>query len=210
MACEVSIADERASRKHARLLLAPDGTASIEDLGSRNGTLLNGFPLEAGVATALRAGDRLTLGGSVLVVTEAGVLSAEVRPAIAEPTTVIARAPLARAIHAESLRARRRFVAVNATALPESEPFGIEALLGRGAAWPRSAMRRQRARAPGKARVAATSASAIARPRLPSWANGSSVFENRRAHSVMRSEAGRSTVASGWPGRPPRAVAEEP
>jgi hypothetical protein len=44
------IADGAASRLHARLRLAEDGSAAVEDLGSKNGLRLNGLPLGPGLA----------------------------------------------------------------------------------------------------------------------------------------------------------------
>lgn len=55
--------DEYVSQHHARLLCNQDGYF-IEDLGSRNGTLLNDQKLSA--TTMLEAGDRISLGSTVL------------------------------------------------------------------------------------------------------------------------------------------------
>ncbi|MDQ1680369.1 MAG: hypothetical protein QOI42_1228, partial [Frankiaceae bacterium] len=57
----IVIPDNRVSRQHARLVLR-DGGWWVEDLGARNRTLLNGTPVAG--AARLRAGDRLTIGGS--------------------------------------------------------------------------------------------------------------------------------------------------
>lgn len=63
----VELADERVSREHARICL--DGSAAfVEDLGSKNGTDLNGRPLRAGERYALADGDVLRVGDSFLVV----------------------------------------------------------------------------------------------------------------------------------------------
>lgn len=56
------------SRYHARLSVDPDGSCTIEDLGSTNGTLVNG--LRISVPQQLRAGDTVELGGTRLVVRE--------------------------------------------------------------------------------------------------------------------------------------------
>ena len=50
---------------HARVFNAA-GTFMVEDLDSRNGTLLNGTPLDPGSATALSPGDHLQFGATVL------------------------------------------------------------------------------------------------------------------------------------------------
>jgi DNA-binding CsgD family transcriptional regulator len=54
---------EGVSRKHAKLTLDVDGAVNLYDLGSRNGTFVNGRQIE--IAT-LREGDRLELGDVVL------------------------------------------------------------------------------------------------------------------------------------------------
>ena len=55
--------DAKVSRHHARVNPVGGG-ASLEDLGSTNGTFLNESPLE--IATALRPGDRIRVGLTVL------------------------------------------------------------------------------------------------------------------------------------------------
>ncbi len=59
-------ADIEISRRHARIAGEPDGRFLIEDLGSTNGTYVNGRRLDR--PTALEAGDRVELGASALVV----------------------------------------------------------------------------------------------------------------------------------------------
>jgi len=53
------------SRRHARLTLE-NGTAFVEDLGSRNGTLVNGQPLRG--RRKLRGGDVLQVADEVLCI----------------------------------------------------------------------------------------------------------------------------------------------
>ena len=63
---EVVVLDEAASRAHAEVIW--DASAErfrLRDLGSRNGTILNGFPAEG--ETELQAGDELRVGESVLL-----------------------------------------------------------------------------------------------------------------------------------------------
>ncbi len=67
--CDLVIDDSKASRKHARLIVA-SGVVEIEDLGSSNGTLLNEKPVTRRV---LRDGDRVQIGKSVLVFREGAV-----------------------------------------------------------------------------------------------------------------------------------------
>ena len=59
---EVVINDPGISRRHLRIMRAPDGTLSALDLGSMNGTRLNNLALEPNVPATLHAGDELTLG----------------------------------------------------------------------------------------------------------------------------------------------------
>ena len=60
--------DEEISRLHARVTLAPDGSCSIEDLGSTNGTFVNG--LRISTARTLAEGDTIELGQTMLTVRE--------------------------------------------------------------------------------------------------------------------------------------------
>jgi hypothetical protein len=54
--------DPGLSRRHAVLRRGPDGTYAIEDLGSTNGTEVNGRQIAAGEPVALGDGDRVHLG----------------------------------------------------------------------------------------------------------------------------------------------------
>src|SRR5262245_8457505 len=51
----ISVDDQQVSRRHAKLRLA-QGVLSLEDLGSRNGTLINGRALHSGIVR-IGAGD---------------------------------------------------------------------------------------------------------------------------------------------------------
>jgi pSer/pThr/pTyr-binding forkhead associated (FHA) protein len=61
VAADVLLLDSTVSRHHATLTLAEDG-AWIEDVGSTNGTFLNGSPVPPGTRTAVHDGDTLKLG----------------------------------------------------------------------------------------------------------------------------------------------------
>ncbi len=61
--CEVVLDDPNVSRRHAELR-REDGQVLISDLGSTNGTLVNGQPV---TAARLADGDRITLGRTTLV-----------------------------------------------------------------------------------------------------------------------------------------------
>jgi len=66
---DMVLVEEMVSRKHARIALA-DGTISIEDLGSTNGTFVNGEKVQQGT---LREGDRVLIGTNILKVVAAPV-----------------------------------------------------------------------------------------------------------------------------------------
>jgi signal transduction histidine kinase/ActR/RegA family two-component response regulator len=61
--CSIVLDDADVSRQHARIRRTERGY-SIEDLGSRNGTLVNGIPIQEG---ALRFGDKIHVGPAVLL-----------------------------------------------------------------------------------------------------------------------------------------------
>ena len=58
--CGIKIARTEISRFHARIERQSDGALLIEDLGSSNGTFVNGQRITQ--ATPLKAGDRLLFG----------------------------------------------------------------------------------------------------------------------------------------------------
>jgi hypothetical protein len=59
---EINLRDPGASHRHAKLLRQTDGSLVLLDVGSTNGTLLNGVDVPEGVKTALKDGDAITLG----------------------------------------------------------------------------------------------------------------------------------------------------
>lgn len=63
--CDLTIADRFLSRRHARVFAVEDDW-QIEDLGSRNGTFINGRKIEQ--PTAIRAGDVIALSASLIKV----------------------------------------------------------------------------------------------------------------------------------------------
>jgi FHA domain len=80
--------DEEISRSHARITLDRSGFCAIEDLGSTNGTFVNGLRISG--PQTLSVGDTVELGGTTLVVRELPIPAAErslraVRP---QPTLV--------------------------------------------------------------------------------------------------------------------------
>ena len=64
------------SRHHARILVTASA-AMLEDLGSKNGTFLNGRRLEG--PTPLRDGDEIKVGAAVIVVRAGAALSTQTR-----------------------------------------------------------------------------------------------------------------------------------
>lgn len=79
--CHVTLLDPLVSRRHLRIVVGGDRVVA-EDLGSRNGVLVNGSPL--GGLTALREGDRLRVGAQDLVFCQSGATSMAPRRATAE------------------------------------------------------------------------------------------------------------------------------
>ena len=73
---EIDLADRPVdpgiSRLHAVLTPAPDGTWSILDPGSANGTLVNGRELAIGEMVTLHEGDRINLGAWTVITVHRG------------------------------------------------------------------------------------------------------------------------------------------
>ncbi len=86
--CDVVLDDTKASRRHARLIVEA-GVVEIEDLGSSNGTLLNGKTVTRRV---LRPGDEVQIGSHVLFYCE-GALPTASAAGPATPTATPAAAP---------------------------------------------------------------------------------------------------------------------
>jgi two-component system cell cycle response regulator len=68
---DISISDQSISRKHAKIIR--EGTVvKIEDLGSSNGTVINGKKLDAGQTVSLSKEDMIKLGNSIVKYLPAG------------------------------------------------------------------------------------------------------------------------------------------
>ena len=67
--------DEEISRSHARISLDRSGFCAIEDLGSTNGTFVNGLRVSG--PQTLSVGDTVEVGGTTLVVRELPIPAAE-------------------------------------------------------------------------------------------------------------------------------------
>src|SRR3954454_52836 len=61
---DLEIADGKASRRHAALRVLPDGRATLYDLGSSNGTFVNGQRVQS---VLLSGGEQIQIGDTVLV-----------------------------------------------------------------------------------------------------------------------------------------------
>lgn len=142
---DVRIDDASMSRRHARI--RNDAVASLEDLGSANGTRIGDRRLAPGETAALAPGDRLTLGAVILLVTRAREPADAGAPRVEAPagTTAmerlhalverIARSPIsvlvfgetgvgkevmAEAIHRQSSRADGPFLRLNCGAFSDT------------------------------------------------------------------------------------------
>ncbi|MBA3476130.1 MAG: FHA domain-containing protein, partial [Actinobacteria bacterium] len=62
--CDVVVEDTNVSRRHVALEPLADGRVALVDLGSSNGTFLNGNRVESAV---LRGNEQIQVGGTVLV-----------------------------------------------------------------------------------------------------------------------------------------------
>ncbi len=152
-ACDVIIADPYVSQTHCVLERRPGGGLVVRDRGSRNGTLIDGNPVES---AELRVGSHLSIGRTTLLaVAAAGQVSCRaiealrgrdaalkmtidqaVRAAHTDCNVLIVgetgtgKDLLARVIHEASRRAAGKFVPVNCGGIPReligSELFGHE------------------------------------------------------------------------------------
>lgn len=66
---DIQLFDSEASRTHAEIRTAADGTSELLDLGSSNGTRVNGQPI---LREPLASGDRIEIGSTLLIYTGTG------------------------------------------------------------------------------------------------------------------------------------------
>ncbi|HET7540834.1 MAG TPA: sigma 54-interacting transcriptional regulator [Polyangiaceae bacterium] len=100
--CDIVLRDPAASRRHAVLRVAAD--ICIEDLGSRNGTLISGARLPARKPAPLGLGHSVQIGGSTLLLQphncgELRPRGADVRASAEESCVVISSDPAMRSIY---------------------------------------------------------------------------------------------------------------
>jgi DNA-binding SARP family transcriptional activator len=95
-AADVSLSGDAAvSRRHAAVRVAGGGEVTVADLGSRNGTFLNGARLGPSDAARVRSGDLLRCGDTVLAFTTPAQKGAVTSDELLLPTRTGAGAPLA-------------------------------------------------------------------------------------------------------------------
>lgn len=75
--------DEEISRSHARVTLEPSGFCAVEDLGSTNGTFVNGLRINS--PRLLSLGDSIETGATTLVVREIAVPPDAARSSVSAP-----------------------------------------------------------------------------------------------------------------------------
>jgi hypothetical protein len=63
--------DDAVSHRHAQIELDTDGNANLTDLGSVNGTMLNGKAITPNIPVKLNDGDRISLGAKTALVVHA-------------------------------------------------------------------------------------------------------------------------------------------
>ncbi len=90
---DMVLVEDMVSRKHAKITVGGDGKISIEDLGSTNGTFVNGEKVKQ---SRLKEGDRILIGTSILKLVQQGAVGAElddrvVRQKLEEAAAVQAR-----------------------------------------------------------------------------------------------------------------------
>lgn len=90
---DIVLLEHGVSREHARLAQERPGSWMLTDLGSTNGTQVNGQPLRPQEAYLLRPGDRVTMGHTLLSVQAAAAEKMAVEEAAGLDTIEGARKP---------------------------------------------------------------------------------------------------------------------
>ncbi len=91
---DIQLPDARVSRRHAQITFDANEVLSIEDLGSTNGTKVNGNALAAGQSQTLAGGEKLSFGGLELQLQLPGAKGGNTTQVFASnKTAAIAAAP---------------------------------------------------------------------------------------------------------------------
>lgn len=114
--------DEEISRSHARITLDRSGFCAIDDLGSTNGTFVNGLRITG--PQTLSVGDTIEVGGTTLVVRELPTAATE-RSLRAVPTSSSQTTP--RSTSGRSEQARRPGHPAAPTPAPAGPPTPAQA-----------------------------------------------------------------------------------
>ena len=88
---DVAVSDSRVSRRHAQITSSDSGLL-IEDLGSTNGTKVNGTALGAGEKKALAGGDKVSFGGLEMAISLPGGASGNATQVFASNKTAAIQA----------------------------------------------------------------------------------------------------------------------
>ncbi len=89
---DVSIVDGRVSRRHA-MLTSQHGQITLEDLGSTNGTKIDGQALTAGEKRVLKGGETISLGGAEVRLALPGAAGGNVTQVFSSNKTAAIAAP---------------------------------------------------------------------------------------------------------------------
>jgi len=80
--CDFTIPDSTVSRRHAEIVVADDESCKISDLGSHNGTVVNGERISE--ETALKSGDKIIFGQAEFKISSEEEIDTRTRPARTE------------------------------------------------------------------------------------------------------------------------------
>src|SRR4051812_37256756 len=80
--CSLALADGKASRRHAAIRPAPDGRGTLYDLGSSNGTFVNGQRVQS---VLLGGGERIQIGDTVMEPAPVAVPAADGATSVGRP-----------------------------------------------------------------------------------------------------------------------------
>ncbi len=94
--CDLALEDSQVSTRHVQFTRAPDGVVSVEDLGSTNGTIIDGRRIAGRLA--LTGGEHVRLGRTVLVISmarpgEGGAGATVIAPRAAAPVPPVEPVP---------------------------------------------------------------------------------------------------------------------